>query len=144
MAEVFTHRERLFGRKMELHIAQEGLTLVGRGDKESVDFAPLDEISSVGRKPGNRKTSLTVSFKAGRAAWTLNGVTASSADWLQALIEEERSASAKRGRPEYSQKMPMERFSGACASIMMSGDGHAAVDLVDFMLAQAILHEVML
>lgn len=141
MAEVFTHRERLFGRKMELHIAPEGLTLVGRGDKESVDFAPLDEISSVGRRPGNRKTSLTVSFKAERAAWTLNGVTASSADWLHALIEEERSASAKRGRPEYCQKMPMERFSGVCASIMMSGDGHAAVDLVDFMLAQAILHE---
>ena len=54
MAEVFYHKEGAFGRRIELHVAPEGLTLVGQAGPGSVEYAPLDEISSTMIKPTRR------------------------------------------------------------------------------------------
>ena len=71
----------------------------------------------------------------------MRSLSTESAEWLQALIEEERATVAKRGLPRYSQRMPVEGLAQTCDEILASGDGHAAVDVADFVLAQAILHE---
>ena len=41
MAEVLYCKRGLTGPKMELHIAPEGLTLVGRAGNGSTEYAPL-------------------------------------------------------------------------------------------------------
>jgi len=140
MAEVLYCKQGLMGRKLELHIAPEGLTLVGRSGAGSAEYAPLSDVRGVTANRRGRVADLTVSFGELRPAWVLGGVPTASAQWAQSVIIEECDALAKRGRPEYSQVVPAGQLSDVCAQIAASGDGHAAVDLVDFLLAQGVLH----
>lgn len=141
MAEVFYHKEGAFGPRIELHVAPEGVTIVGQAGPHSAEFAPLDEIVSTMIKPAGRKRSLAVAFGTSRSPWVVRNLSAEAAEWLQALIEEERSTATKRNLPQYSQRMPVEGLAQSCEEILAAGDGHAAVDVADFVLAQAILHE---
>ena len=142
MAEILHHRAGLLGPKIELHVAPEGLTLVGHGGPESVEFAPMRDVTSVDVKKHGRKANLTVSFGAARPAWALRGVPMISAQWAEALITEETAVLEKRGRPEYTQPVPMDKIPDACAAITTEKDGRAAVDLADFLLVQGVMHEV--
>lgn len=139
MAEVLYCKKGLMGPKIELHIAPEGLTLVGRSG-DSAEYAPLGDVAEVTAKRRGKVADLIISFGAQRPAWTLNSVPSASAQWAESVILEERNALAKRGRQEYSQPVPASQLSDMCGQITASRDGHAAVDLVDFLLAQGILH----
>lgn len=139
MAEVLYVKQGLMGPKLELHIAPEGLTLVQSGTGRT-DYAPMCDIAQVTANRRGRVTDLTVSFGELRPAWSLKGVPAASAQWAQSVIIEERDALAKRGRPEYSEAAPGSQLHDMCVRIAAAGDGHAAVDLVDFLLAQGVLH----
>lgn len=139
MAEILHVKQGLMGPKLELHIAPEGLTLVQVGTGRT-DYAPITDISNVIADKRGRVADLTVSFGELRPAWTLKGIPAASAQWAQSVITEERNALAKRERPEYSQPVPGNQIHDMCVQLLASGDGHAAVDLVDFLLAQAVLH----
>ena len=141
MAEVLYHKPGLFGPTVELHMAPEGLTLVGRAHPESVEFSPIADVSGVNVKKQGRKAMLSVSFGSARPAWTLSGLPAISAQWADAVISEEVAALQKRGKPEYSQRVPLDRLSGSCETILSERDGRAAVDLVDFLLVQGVLHQ---
>lgn len=140
MAEVLYHKPSLFGRGVELHIAPEGLTLVGRAGPESVEFAPLSDIEGVSVGRGRRRTDLTVSFGPSRPPWTLSRLSSDAAEWAQAVINEERSAADKLERPEFNQAAPVDRIDAQCAAILASRDGRAAVEVVDYVLAQGVLH----
>ncbi len=139
MAEVLHIKQGLIGPRAELHIAPEGLTLVQVGTGRT-DYAPIMDISHVTADKRGRAADLTVSFGELRPAWLLRGVPMASAQWAQSVIVEERNALAKRERPEYSQAVPTNQLDDMCARIEADGDGHAAVDLVDFLLAQGVLH----
>lgn len=127
------------GPKMELHIAPEGLTLVGRSGN-SAEYAPLSDVVAVDAKQHGRNADLAISFGAQRPSWVLPNLPSASAHWAESVISEERNALVKRGRPEYSKPMPTGQLSDMCAQIVATRDGHAAVDLVDFLLAQGVLH----
>lgn len=142
MAEVLYHKEKPLGPKLELHIAPEGLALVGRGGKESLEYAPMGDIAGVTVTKRGRKACLTVSFGPLRPAWVLQSLPALSAQWAESVIGEELGAHKKRGRKEYTQKVPLDRLSDSCAAIMAGKDDHTAVDLCDFLLVQGVLHEV--
>ncbi|MCL5103856.1 MAG: GspE/PulE family protein [Armatimonadetes bacterium] len=140
MAEILYHKQGFLGPKLELHIAPEGLTLVGRGGKESVEYAPVAEISDVTIKPRGRKANVSIMFGGARPAWQLNGLAAPAAEWVEAVIGEEKSAADKQTTPAYSKKMLIDEVHAMCSNILSTSKEHAAVDLVDFLLAQGILH----
>jgi len=140
MAEILYHKSGLLGPKTELHIAPEGLALVGKGGAERVEFAPLADVTGASATGSGRRCDLTVSFGASRPAWVLLGVPRASAEWAAALIDEEKSALAKRGMAEYTLPVPLDTLSADCQKMVTTGDGRAAVDLVDFLLVQAVLH----
>ena len=52
MPEVLYYKSGLFGRRTELHIAPEGLTLVGRAGPGSVEYAPIGDLASVALRKG--------------------------------------------------------------------------------------------
>jgi len=139
MAEILHAKQGLIGPKLELHIAPEGLTLVEAGTGRT-EYAPIADISHVTAGKRGRAADLTISFGELRPAWTLKGIPAASAQWAQSVIMEERDALAKRARPEYSRAVPIGRLHDMCAQTAAGGDGRAAVDLVDLLLAQAVLH----
>jgi len=139
MAEVLYVKQGLIGPKLELHIAPEGLTLV-QSDTGRTDYAPICDISQVTASKRGRVADLTVTFGALRPAWSLKSVPLASAQWAQSVIAEERNALAKREKPEYSQPVRGNRLHDMCAQIIASGNGNAAVDLVDFIVAQGVLH----
>ena len=70
----------------------------------------------------------------------LPGLPTVTAKWAESVIIEECSALTKRGRSEFSQPVPTGQLGNMCADILATRDGHAAVDLVDFILAQGVLH----
>ena len=140
MAEVLYCKRGIVGPRMELHIAPEGLTLVGRTGSGSTEYAPLTDITGVVANQRRGGADLTISFGTGQPSWVLQGLPATSAKWAESVIVEERNAVAKRGRPEYSQPVPAGQLAGMCADIVTTRDGHAAVDLVDFILSQGVLH----
>lgn len=139
MAEILQVKQGLTGPRLELHIAPDGLALVEVGTGRT-DYAPIGDISHVVANKRGRVADLTVSFGELRPAWTLKGIPAASAQWAQSVIIEERDAVAKREKPEYSRAIPTTQLHDKCAQMAASGDGRAAVDLVDFLLAQGVLH----
>lgn len=141
MAEVLYHKTGLFGRGVELHIAPEGLTLVGRAGPESAEFAPLSDIEDVSVGRGRRRTDLTVSFGPSRPAWTLSRLPSDAAEWAQAVINEEKSAADKLERPEFNRADPLDWLDAQCQAILSARDGRATVELVDYVLAQGVLHD---
>ncbi len=140
MADVLYQKTGLFGAKTELHIAPEGLTLAGRGGPDAVEFVPIADVAEAGAALRWRKGTLTVSFKTGSPSWVFSGLPRASAEWAAALISEEVSAVEKRGRTEYNEPASLDGLQGRCDAITAAGDGHAAVDLVDFVLVQGVLH----
>ncbi len=140
MAEVLHHKTSLFGPALELHMAPEGLTLVGRGGPDAAEYAPLSDVSAVTIDKGRRKSTLTVSFGPSRPSWVLPGLPTAAAEWAIAVIEEERSILEKRARTEFNQPVPLDRLASDCANLVASRNGHAAVDLVDYLLVQGVLH----
>jgi type II secretory ATPase GspE/PulE/Tfp pilus assembly ATPase PilB-like protein len=140
MAEVLYCKQGLTGPKLELHIAPEGLTLVGRSGRNSTEYAPLADITGVAAKPRGKVSDLMVTFGAQRPAWMLSGLPAANAAWAESVITEERDALAKRGRPEYSAAVPASQLAEMCAAMVASGDSRATVDLVDLILAQGVLY----
>jgi len=140
MAEVLYCKQGLMGSKMELHIAPEGLTLVGRSGRSSTEYAPLADVTGVAARQRGKVADLTVTFGAQRPAWALNGLPAASAAWAESVITEERDALDKRGRPEYSTALPANELAEMCAQMVASRDGRAAVDLADLILAQGVLY----
>ncbi len=140
MADILYCKQGLRGPKMELHIAPEGLTLVGRTASGSTEYVALSDIVAVIAKTRGRVADLTVSFGAGRPSWLIKGIPTASAKWAEAVIVEECEAAARRSKHEYAEPMPIGQLGNACAQITASRDGHAAVDLVDLILAQGVLH----
>lgn len=140
MAEILYCRQGLTGPKLELHMAPEGLTLVGQTGKGSTDFAPLSDISAVAAKKRGNVADFTVSFGTGRPSWVLRSVPTATAEWAESVIAEHRSVIDKRGRPEFNQPLPAKQLSEVCVQITASRNGHAAVDLVDFILTQGVLY----
>lgn len=140
MAEVLQHKPGLFGPKLELHIAPEGLTMVGHTGPDSAEFAPIADISQVTLEKRGKRGNLTISFGQARPAWSLSGLQLAVAEWAAAAIEEERSALEKRGKPEYTQQAPIDALEPACRRMVSERDGRAVVDIVDFLLAQGVLH----
>lgn len=142
MTEVLYHKEKIIGPKMELHMASDGLVLVGCDGKESVDYAPLGDITDVAVTKRGRRACLTVSFGTLRPAWVVQRLPALSAEWAESVINEELGAHKKRGRAEYTQRVPLDSLTDSCKAIIAGKDNHAAVDLCDFLLVQGVLHEV--
>lgn len=140
MAETLRCKQGLLGPRTELHIAPEGLTLVGRTGSESAEYAPIADIASVTAKTRGRVADLTVSFGTGRPTWLIRSIPISSAKWAESVIIEECEALAKHSKQDYTRATPLNQMGDACARIVASGDEHAAVDLVDFILAQGVLH----
>lgn len=140
MAEVLYHKPSLFGSRIELHMAPEGLTLVGRAGAESAEFAPLSDVERVTLDKGRRKSTLMVSFGSTRPAWVVAGLPTSAGEWAAAVLNEEMAAMEKRGRAEFNQPVPIERLDSDCTGIVASRDGRAAVDVVDYLLVQGVLH----
>ena len=140
MAEVLYCKRGLMGPKMELHIAPEGLTLVGRAGTGSTEYASLADVAGVFTKSRGSAKDLTISFGTGQPSWVLPKLSAASAKWAESVIIEERNVVAKRGRPEFNQPVPAGQLGEMCVQIIASRDAHAAVDLVDFILAQGVLH----
>lgn len=140
MAEILYHKQGVFGPKLEMHIAPEGLTLIGRGGRDSAEFMPLRDVTDAIVKKFRRTADLTIMFSQ-QSSWVLYNLPPLSAEWAAALINEEKTALEKHGRAEYSQKMPVEALSSNCAKIISAGNSHAAVNIADFLLVQAVLHE---
>jgi len=125
---------------MELHIAPEGLTLVGRAGRSSTDYVPVSDIAGVAIKERGRRADLMVWFATGQPSWTLTGLPRVAAEWAEAVINEEKGALEKRAKPEYSGPVPIGGLPDVCRQIISTGNNHAAVDLVDFLLVQGALH----
>lgn len=140
MAEILYCKQGLTGPKLELHIAPEGLTLVGRTGQGSTDFVPLSDVTAVAAKKRGKIADLTISFGAGRPSWALPGVPAATAEWAESVITEQKDVLDKRGRPEFNQPQSADQISKLCTQIIASRNGHAAVDLVDFILTQGVLY----
>lgn len=140
MADVLYHKAGLFGSRTELHIAREGLTLAGRGTPDAVEFVPISDVAGATARLRRRKGTLSVSFKTGVPSWVFAGLPRAGAEWASALINEELSSVEKRGRTEYNEAASLDGFQSRCDAITAAGDGHAAVDLVDFVLVQGVLH----
>jgi len=140
MTEVLYHKTGAFGPTLELHIAPEGLTLVGRGGPGSMEFASLGDVADVAVSGLGKRRNVTITFHGTKPAWQLSGVPVHTAELAQALVDEEMSAFSKQGRSEYSQPVALEAVEQTCAQTITTGDGHAAVDVVDFLLVQGALH----
>jgi len=140
MAEVLRQKVGWFGPRVELHVAPEGLTLVGRAGRDSVEFAPIGDVADVTVGAGGRRADLTISFGPARPAWSLVGLPVASAEWAAAVIGEEKSALDRRSNPDYAQPVALDGLQARCAATLESRDGRAAVDLADFLLIQAVLH----
>ncbi len=140
MAEVLYCGRGLIGRKLELHMAREGLTLVGQGGPDAADYVPLSEVTVVAAKKRGSVSDFTVSFGSGKPPWVLRGVPNATAEWAESVISEYRSVLNKRSRPEFNQPLPAKQLAETCERIVESRNGHAAVDLVDFILTQGVLY----
>ena len=76
----------------------------------------------------------------GKPPWVLRGVPNATAEWAESVISECRSVLNKRSRPEFNQPLPAKQLAETCERIVESRNGHAAVDLVDFILTQGVLY----
>lgn len=97
----------------------------------------MSDVTIVG---GGRRSELTISFGSTRASWTVRKLQSSVAAWAKDVILEEKSAQDKRALPEFKGPISLTDLSNNCSRILSERNGHAAVDLVDLILAQAVLH----
>ena len=140
MAEVLQHKLGLFGPKIELQIAPDGLTLSGLSGPGSVEYAPISDVSDVVVDRRGRKSDLRVNYGERRPSWLLTGVATDAAEWAAAVISENKSVIDKQGKAEYTRPVAFESIGATASTMAAQRDGRAAVDLVDFFLMQGALH----
>jgi type II secretory ATPase GspE/PulE/Tfp pilus assembly ATPase PilB-like protein len=120
-----------------LHLAPEGMTLVDDSGAV-IGTVPYARVAGVAAGKDRRRSSLSIELH-DQGTWFLDGMHPLQARFAAELIQEQLSALHRRSLPHFAQAQPLARL-GDLALSLLSTSQRGAVELLDFLLAQAAHH----
>jgi general secretion pathway protein E len=120
-----------------LHVAPEGLALVEDGGAV-VGTARYEEVAGVDAERVRRRGALVVRF-VDRADWRLTGLHALQAGFAAELIQDQLAALRRRSLPLFAERQALAQMQPHAQSLLATSQ-RGAVELLDYLLAQAALH----
>jgi type II secretory ATPase GspE/PulE/Tfp pilus assembly ATPase PilB-like protein len=120
-----------------LHVAPEGMTLVDEAGGV-IGTVGYTDVAGVAAGKEGRRSLLTIEMKE-REEWKLEGLHSLQARFAAELIQEQLSANHRRYLPMFAQRQPIALVSEG-AQHQLANSQRPAVDLLDYLLAQAAHH----
>ncbi|HIE53484.1 MAG TPA: type II/IV secretion system protein, partial [Armatimonadetes bacterium] len=131
-------------QKLRLHIAPEGLLLETRSplseSGEVEGFAAYENIAAALVEKRGRRATLVIDFHdATEPPWLLPNLPPAEAEWAADLIQRHIQAAERISDPMFTEPLPLAEV-GTQALTLLGNQQEQLVDLVDFLLLQAIFH----